>query len=135
MGSSIRGPQRRHCALFLYGDLRLSQHLFATVPDAAVRRKLLSALRVKKIREAAGRENQDGIECNQLMLRRTRFTPHFRRIQESGTEGELASGARAIPEGLLARLGSNQAQLQPVAVEAAWEHCIFRFHGTIHQWL
>jgi len=74
--------------------LRLFELLFATVPDAAVRRKLLSALRVKKTRAAADRETQDSIECNQLMLRRSRFTPHFCRvIQESGPEGELASGA------------------------------------------
>ena len=80
--------------MFLYGDLRLLELLFVTVPDAAVRRKLLSALRVKKTRAAADRENQDGIECNQLMLRRTRFTPCIcRALQESGPEGELASGA------------------------------------------
>ena len=49
-------------------------------------------------------------------------------LEEDFTEGELASGAGAVPESLAARLRSYRPQLQLIALGAPGEYRVLRFH-------
>ena len=50
---------------------------------------------------------------------------------DSGTEGKMAVGARAIPVALLMGFTNNLSQLQLVMLIDGREHPLFRFHCSI----